>query len=198
MRLICYATSMFNDLTSLSSYFASRRSGRPAEMVAPGPDTQALTAMIEMALRTPDHGKLAPWRFIIINDERRDDFKALLTHAFLVDHPNASDNQIETGCKMAHYAPSLVVMIYSPKESKIPEFEQVLSAGAAAMNFLHAAHIAGYVGSWITGWPAYDETIRQEFCESDEKIAGFFYVGTAGAEQLERPRPNADDHIMHW
>ncbi len=189
---------MFNNRSNLSSYFATRRSGRPAQMIAPTPDTETIYAMIEMALRTPDHGKLAPWRFIIIDDERRKDFKALLAQVFLQDCPSASDNQIETACKMASYAPSLVIMIYSPKQSKIPIFEQLLSAGAVGMNFLHAAHIHGFVGSWITGWPAYHETIRQSFCETHEKIAGFFYLGTSDTELIERPRPIAHEHISHW
>ena len=99
---------------------------------------------------------------------------------------------------MASYAPSLAIMIYSPKESKIPEFEQLLSAGAMGMNFLHASHIRGFVGSWITGWPAYDATIRQAFCAEHEKVAGFFFIGSAGEDQTERPRPIASDHITHW
>ncbi len=189
---------MFNDLSQISSYFLTRRSGRPAHMVAPTPNKETLYKMMEMALRTPDHGKLAPWRFIVIDDERRQDFKTLLTQAFLQDHPLASDNQIETACKMASYAPNPVIMIYSPKESKIPIFEQILSTGAVGMNFLHAAHINGFVGSWITGWPSYHETIRQAFCDTNEKIAGFFYVGTSDTELIERPRPIASEHISHW
>ena len=189
---------MFNDLSELSTYFATRRSGRPAQMIAPGPDKDTLYAMIEMALRTPDHGKLAPWRFIIIDNERRADFKALLTDAFLTEHPSASDSQIETACKMASYAPSLVILIYSPKESKIPIFEQTLSTGAVGMNFLHAAHSRGFVGSWITGWPAYDAIIHQNFCKENERIAGFFYIGTSDTELVERPRPKVGDTISHW
>ncbi len=189
---------MLNDISSLQSYLSTRRSGRPAQMTATGPDTDTLYTMIEMALRTPDHGKLAPWRFTVIDKERREDFKALLTNAFLTEHPSASDSQIETACKMASYAPSLVILIYSPKESKIPEIEQILSTGAVGMNFLHAAHIRGFVGSWITGWPAYDEIIRQSFCKENERIAGFFYVGISDTIISERPRPIASEHISHW
>lgn len=189
---------MFNDLTTLTSYFSTRRSGRPAEMIAPGPDDDVMQKIMEMAMRTPDHGKLAPWRFINITEKRRDEFRNLLARAFLSSHPNASESQIIAASKMAEMAPSLVVMIYSPKISKIPEYEQMLSTGAAGMNLLHGAHIHGFVGSWITGWPAYDEIVRQEFCADNEKIAGFFFFGTAGEDLLERERPEIKAHIANW
>jgi nitroreductase len=90
-------------------------------------------------------------------------------------------------------APCLIVLLYAPQESaKIPEWEQQLSVGAVGMNLIHAAHANGFVASWITGWAAYDETVRRGLCEGTEQIAGFFFIGTPGQALEERPRPNFD------
>lgn len=190
---------MFNNLTSLKSYLATRRSGRPREMVAPGPNNDELQSIIETALRTPDHGKLAPWRFIKIADNQRDTLSNIMADAFRKEHPGSRDGQVEAATSISHLAPTLVMMIYSPRESaNIPKQEQLLSAGAAGMNLIHAAHSCGYVASWITGWACYDEHMRSAFCKGDEQIIGFFFMGTPGEPLAERPRPDPSAHISDW
>lgn len=190
---------MFNDLTSLQSYFTTRRSGRPREMVAPGPNDAQLRSITETALRTPDHGKLAPWRFIIIADSQRDALANVMADAFRKGHPDFRDGQIEAASSISHLAPALVMMIYSPRESvNIPKQEQLLSAGAAGMNLIHAAHSHGYVASWITGWACYDEHMRSAFCTGDEQIIGFFFMGSPSEPLAERPRPDPLAHISDW
>ncbi len=189
--------SMLNDLSSPLSYLETRRSGRPRDMVAPGPDAAQLDAILQLAMRTPDHGKLAPWRFVKVGD--RAAFAALLEKAFLASNPDARPAQIEAGTALALYAPALVIMIYSPKESrKIPEWEQQLSTGAAGMNLLHAAHAQGFVGGWITGWASYDATVSSVLCDERERIAGFFYFGTPSFPLDERPRPDATEKISDF
>jgi nitroreductase len=182
---------MFNDLTSLPAYLATRRSGKPRDMIAPGPDAATLDAILKLAMRTPDHGKLFPWRFIKVED--RGAFAGLLEHSFLAANPDARPVQVEAVIAPALMAPTLVILLYAPQESaKIPKWEQQLSVGAVGMNLVHAAHAHGFVASWITGWAAYDDTVRAALCVGGERIAGFFFIGTAGQPLEERPRPDFD------
>jgi nitroreductase len=179
---------MFNDLTSPAAFLASRRSGKPRDMVAPGPDADTLDAIITLAARTPDHGKLFPWRFVKVSD--RNAFAALMETAFVIANPDARAVQIEAAIAPALMAPTLIILLYAPQQSaKIPLWEQQLSVGAVGMNLLHAAHTHGFVASWITGWASYDATVRAALCEGDERVAGFFFIGTAGQPLEERPRP---------
>lgn len=166
-------------------------------MVAPGPDGAALDAILALAARTPDHGKLFPWRFVVIDD--REAMAALLERAFLAINPDARRGQIDGAIEFIRNAPTLVALFHSPQESaKIPDWEQELSTGAVGMNLLHAVHAHGFVASWITGWAAFDETVRKELGEGPERIAGFFFIGTAGKDLEERPRPDMHDIIRHW
>lgn len=188
---------MFNDLSSLPAYLASRRSGKPRDMIEPGPDTAQLDAMLHLAMRTPDHGKLFPWRFVKITD--RAAFAALLEKAFIAANPAARPAQIDAATAPAFMAPSLIILLHAPQPSpKIPLWEQQLSAGAIAMNLLHAAHAHGFVASWITGWASYDPAVCAAFCEGDERIAGLFYIGTAGQPLEERPRPTPENIVRSW
>lgn len=190
---------MFNDLTSISHYLATRRSGKARELVTPGPDNEELGKILALAARTPDHGKLFPWRFVIIEREQRTAFAHMLETAFLSANPDARPIQVEAATAMAHLAPSLIILLHAPQESsKINAREQLLSTGAVAMNLLHAAHAHGYVANWITGWAAYDENVRRNICEADEDIAGFFFIGTAQNPLEERPRPEMEQIVRHW
>jgi nitroreductase len=158
-----------------------------------------LTQMVAIAARTPDHGKLAPWRFIIVPDDKRDALSDLLISAYLAEKPDAGRLEIEAMVQFAHQAPSLIVILSAPRiGSHIPLWEQELSAGAAAMNLLHAAHAQGFAGGWLTTWPAYNETVRNAFGSADEKIAGFVFFGTPSKDLEERPRPALEDILSVW
>ncbi|WP_150290414.1 nitroreductase family protein [Sphingobium estronivorans] len=190
---------MFNDLSSPLSLLQTRRSGKPRDLVAPGPDAEQLRAIVEVALRTPDHGKLAPWRFVIVPQDRRDTLADLLESAYRAEKPDAGRLEIEAMHQFAHQAPALVVALSAPVAgSKIPIWEQQLSAGAAIMNLLHATHALGFAGGWLTGWPAYNEDVRAAFAQGDERIAGFIFIGTPGKPQEERPRPEYDNRVSIW
>ncbi|PCD01896.1 nitroreductase [Sphingomonas spermidinifaciens] len=190
---------MFNDTSSLAAYLASRRSGKPRDMVAPGPDRDQIASMVAMAARTPDHGKLAPWRFVVIPDERREGFAAMLEAAYLAERPEAKRLEIEAVRQFAHQAPSLIVVLSSPRESHIPSWEQELSAGAAVMNLLHAAHAHGFVGGWLTGWAAFSPAVLTGLgARAGEKIAGFVFIGTPSRALEERPRPALDLILSDW
>lgn len=190
---------MFNDASTPLSLLRTRRSGKPRDLVAPGPDNGQLRQILEIALRTPDHGKLAPWRFVIVADGQRDALAELLQTAYRAEKPDAGRLELEAMHQFAHQAPALIVALAAPVEgSKIPVWEQQLSAGAAVMNLLHASHAMGFAAGWLTGWPAYNEDVRAAFARGGERIAGFVFIGTPGRAQEERPRPNYADIVSVW
>ena len=190
---------MLNDLSSLNSYLSSRRSGRPRDLIAPGPSDEQVKNIIATALRTPDHGKLAPWRVIHINNDQRTLLADELTKAYRIEKPDAGRLELESLEAMAHHGPTLLVIMSSPvASSKIPLWEQQLSCGAFCMNIIHAIHAQGFVGGWITGWPTYNDNVRDLFGNSSERIAGFIFAGTAGCELAERPRPELTTILSRW
>lgn len=190
---------MFNDRTSTISLLRTRRSGRPRDLVEPGPGPDELRQILEIAIRTPDHGKLHPWRFVHVPKDRRDDFADLLQRAYRADHPEPGRLEIEANDRFARQAPELVVALSSPTPGhKIPVWEQELSCGAAVMNLELAAHALGYVAGLVTGWAAYSQTVLEAFGAPPERIAGFIFIGTPGAGLEERPRPEYDEVVSDW
>ena len=190
---------MLNDRSSALSLLQTRRSGRPRDLVEPGPDEAQLREIVRIAARTPDHGKLAPWRFVHVPSNRRSAFAELLHRAHRKDNPQPARLEIEAVDRLAFQAPALVVALSSPYPSpKIPRWEQELSCGAACMNLLIAAHAMGYAGGWVTGWAAYSDMVLQAFGSSGERIAGFIFIGTPGAALEERPRPGYDEVARPW
>ncbi len=152
----------------------------------------------DASLRTPDHGKLAPWRFIIVPDDKRQRLSNVITTAYLAEKPDAGRLEIEAQVQFATQAPALIVVMSSPKDSKIPLWEQELSAGAVCMNLLHAAHAMGFVGGWLTTWPAFNDDVRDAFGRRSERIAGFIFIGTPSRELEERLAPSFPDILSIW
>jgi len=190
---------MLNDRSSLLSLLETRRSAKPRELIGPGPTAAELERLLTLAARTPDHGKLHPWRFVTIAEGQRDAFEVVLRQALAEDDPCASVAKHQKEHEFAHYAGQLVVLVSAPlHDHKIPVWEQELSCGAAGMNLLHAAHALGYVAGWVTGWRAYSERVRSAFCAPGERIAGFIFIGHAGRELEERPRPELGDVVRAW
>ena len=191
--------AMLNDTSSPLALLSTRRSGKPRDLVAPGPDDGQLAHMLEIAARTPDHGKLAPWRFVVVPADRRDALSDLITTAYRAERPQAARLEIEAMDQFARQAPTLVVVLSAPKpESHIPLWEQELSAGAACMNLLHAAHASGFAAGWLTGWATYAESVRDAFGAAPEKIVGFVFIGTPSRPLEERPRPESDKIVRYW
>ena len=190
---------MFNDLSSPLALLQTRRSGKPRDLIAPGPDDAQLRQILEVALRTPDHGKLAPWRFVIVPQDKREKLAEVLEAAYRAEKPEAGRLEIEAMHQFAHQAPTLVVALSKPVAgSKIPVWEQELSAGAAIMNLLHATHALGFAGGWLTGWPSFNGDVRDAFGSADERLAGFVFIGTPSRALEERPRPNYNDIVSTW
>jgi len=190
---------MFNDRSTPLSLLSTRRSGKPRDLAAPGPDDAQLAQILEIAARTPDHGKLAPWRFVIVPADKRARLAEVITNAYRAERPQASRLEVEALEQFATQAPTLVVVLSSPKaDSHIPLWEQQMSAGAAGMNLLHAAHALGFAGGWLTGWAAYSDAVRDAFGAEPERIAGYIFLGTPGKQLEERPRPDPQKIISTW
>jgi nitroreductase len=191
---------MFNDLSSTPALLATRRSGKARDLSAPGPDEAQLRQILEAAMRVPDHGKLAPWRFVIIPLERRDAFSTLLQDAYRRANPGAGRLEIEAMDQFARQAPTCVAVMSTPAQgSKIPLWEQELSAGAACMTMLIAAHALGFAGNWLTAWPAFNDDVRDAMGGgSADRIAGFIFIGTQIKPLEERPRPAYEAVVSTW
>jgi len=123
----------------------------------------------------------------------------LLDCAYRTEHPEPNPGELQAVEQFARQAPVAVVALSSPRpDSQIPLWEQQLSAGAACMNLLHAAHASGFAGGWLTGWAAYSDEVRNAFGSTPERIAGFLFLGTPGRELSERPRPDPARVVRHW
>jgi len=188
-----------NDTSSALSLLETRRSGKPRELVAPGPSPDQLERILTIAMRTPDHGKIAPWRFVVVEADQREQLANFLSRALPEHDPEAGPAHHQKARDFAHQAPALIVLISSPIQGhKIPLWEQELSCGAVAMNLLHAAHALGFAGGWLTGWQAYSPMVTRAFCSDGERIAGFIFLGTPRNPLEERPRPLLSDHASNW
>lgn len=190
---------MLNDRSSTLALMRTRRSGRPRDLGSPGPSPEELDDILAIAMRSPDHGKLHPWRFVHLAPAQRDAFAALLDAAYRVDNPAPGRLELEANQRFAHQAPELIVALSSPTpDHKIPVWEQQLSCGAACMNLVLAAHAMGYAAGWVTGWAAYSPTVLAAFGRPGERIAGFIFLGTPGVELDERLRPERDEVVSEW
>ena len=190
---------MLNDRSSILSLLETRRSGKPRELVGPGPARGEMERILTIAARVPDHGKLTPWRFVTVADDQRDAFAALLREALAEHDPCATIAHHQKEDEFAHYAGQLLVLVSAPVAGhKIPVWEQELSCGTVGMNLLLAAHALGYVAGWVTGWRAYSPRVNAAFCEGGERIAGFVFIGHASRELEERERPDLSAIWKSW
>jgi nitroreductase len=175
----------------------TRRSPRIPDLSGSGPTEAELETLLTIASRVPDHGKLTPWRFLVLRKEGRAPLAEALALCFRADHPEATPDQIEK--ERARYADSpLIVGVISRAgpHAKIPEWEQILSAGAACMNLVNAAHALGYGANWVTGWAAYDRSCLDLLgVAPNERVAGFVHIGKPTAALEDRPRPKLDDIV---
>ena len=179
---------------ALIDYLQQRRSAPAQALTAPGPSGADLQAILEIGLRTPDHGKLFPWRLVVLAPETRAALAESL-RPFADDQPDVRKAQAVLA-KLT--APPVTVMVVSTpvRDHKVPVWEQELSAGALAMNLSHAAFAHGFSASWITDWYAYDPRALSLFgIGESERIAGFIHMGTLATAPLERPRPDTDLYV---
>jgi len=174
------------------SRLQSRRSVPPRWLGEPGPSAEDIQTMLTVAARVPDHGKLVPWRFILIEGEARHRLGEVLVGAFRADNPDADEEKIATERERFAKAPLVVAVVsHVVPHVKIPDWEQVLSAGAVCMNLLNAATALGYGASWLSGWASFDRRVLDALgLSADERIAGFIHIGTAKEKPADRDRPD--------
>ena len=167
-----------------------RRSAPPAIMTGPGPTQEELTTILTVAARVPDHGKLAPWRFVVFEGKARERAGRIALGLRLEDKADLDETGRAEELRRFARAPLVVgVVSRAAPHVKIPEWEQVLSAGAVCMNLIVATRALGFSATWLTEWPAYDARFRAAIGLAEhEKIAGFIHIGTAAAVE-DRPRP---------
>jgi nitroreductase len=177
-----------------------RRSLPPQGMTGPGPPPEEIEALLTIASRVPDHGKLSPWRFLLFEGAARDRAGAIAAEILKSDDPAISEARRLAEVTRFSRAPLVIAIISrAAPHVKIPEWEQVLSAGAVCMNLVTAANAMGYVTAWLTEWCAYD----RRFCEAiglgaAEKIAGFVYIGRPNMVSEDRPRPALADIVSRF
>ena len=170
----------------------TRRSGSAKAMTGPGPSPTQLVQILQVGGRTPDHGKLFPWRFIVFEGKGRERAGDIL--AEVMEAEGERDKQVEEERGRFMRAPLVIGVVSAAREQhKIPVWEQELSAGAVCQNILIAATALGFVANWISEWYAYHPVVKQRLgLKAGERIAGFIYVGTAKDALEERPRPDMD------
>jgi nitroreductase len=168
-----------------------RRSVKPNELSPPGPSPAELETLLTIASRVPDHGKLTPWRFVVFEGDARLTAGEAIAKAFVAKYPDAKPEQIAYERTRLARAPLVIAVVSrAAPHVKIPEWEQVLSSGAAAMNLLVAAQALGFGAAWITEWYSYDRGVLDAFgLAAHEKIAGFVHIGRPAEAPDDRPRP---------
>ncbi|MGX1323782.1 nitroreductase [Bradyrhizobium sp. USDA 377] len=178
----------------------SRRSVKPREMTAPGPSATELETILTIGARVPDHGKLAPWRFIIFEGDARQRAGEVIAKVFARKNPGAPVADVETERKRLMDAPLVIgIVSFTRPHPKVPAFEQELSAGASAMNIVTAATALGYGACWLTGWFAFDRDVLDGLgLKPDEKLAGFVHIGTPTKPSEDRPRPTLSDIVTRF
>ncbi|MEA2943673.1 MAG: hypothetical protein QOD09_4202 [Bradyrhizobium sp.] len=181
-------------------FLKTRRSVKPREMSGPGPSPAELATILTVGARVPDHGKLAPWRFIIFEGDARARAGEVIASVFARKNPQAPVADIEIEKRRLMDAPLVIAVVsFTKVHPKVPEWEQQLSAGASAMNILTAATALGYGANWLTGWFAFDRDVLDGLgLKADEKIAGFIHIGTPSKPNEDRPRPALPDIVTRF
>ena len=191
-----------NEIKSLSTLdlLRTRRSVAPVFLKGPGPDAGELLEMLTLATRVPDHGKLAPWRFILFQGAARERAGKIIEMVHLQDNPAAPEDRKALERQRLAHAPLVIAIVSrAAPHVKIPEWEQMLSAGALAMNLTISAKAAGFSSAWLTEWYAYDRRVLDKLgLAAHEKIAGFLHIGRASIVPEDRVRPVLADLVTYF
>ncbi len=189
---------MISDI-KLADYLAIRRSIPAFKMREPGPTRTEISDMLKLASRVPDHGKLAPWRFIVYRGDERARISLELARIAKDNRPDIAPDMVLVEETRLTRAPVVVAVVsMAGPHAKIPEWEQVLSAGAVCLNLLMAANAYGFVSNWLSEWMAYDQRAYAVLGAGEgERIAGFIHIGSSDFINDDRPRPGLDE-IVTW
>ena len=179
----------------LLRFLATRRSASAVTLAEPAPTASELDILLRLAARVPDHGKLAPWRFIILEPAA----KAVFADRLEALANSRGDARAAAKLGKLKIPPLGVAVVSRPRPGEIPEWEQLLSAGAVCTTLLYAAQALGYGANWITDWYAYDDEAKAILgLESEERVAGFIFLGTPKEPPQERERPDPAGLITAW
>ncbi|MBL4616729.1 MAG: nitroreductase [Robiginitomaculum sp.] len=197
---LCQSLPASTPSAQVLDFLNQRRSTPLALLVEPGPQNDELNMILQLASRVPDHRRVVPWRFIIFSGAAKQQAAKVIGQRFLELNPQAYKNDADLESYKFSKAPVVIALIASSDSNhKTPVWEQSLTVGAVGQNLLLGSNAAGFAGVWLTCWYAYDQNIRQQFgVGNSEKIAGFFHLGTASENPVERPRPDMEQIISHW
>jgi nitroreductase len=179
---------------------STRCSSKIPEITGPGPSPDDIHTILTVASRVPDHGKLTPWRFIVFEGDGRLAAGEHIAAVFRADHPQANEENVAFERNRLARAPLVIAVVSrAAAHVKIPEWEQILSAGAAAMNLVLAAQALGFAAKWVTEWYAYDRRVLDALgLAPHERIAGFVHIGRAAQPPQDRPRPSLADIVTRY
>ncbi|WP_375459761.1 nitroreductase [uncultured Enterovirga sp.] len=186
-------------MNNLLELLRSRRSVAPHNLEGPGPGPAELEDLLTIAARVPDHGRLVPWRFLVIAGEARHRVGEVIAAAVSADEPNATPERLATERNRLARAPLVVAVVSRARpHPKIPEWEQVMSAGAVCMNLVVAANAMGYGTAWLSEWICFDRRILDRLgLEPAETMAGFIHIGRPTERPADRARPVLADIVTH-
>ena len=186
--------------TLLRDYLLNRRSVGIGFLAEPGPNQDELEQILRIGTRVPDHGKITPWRLIVIEGENRAKAGEKLAGLVAQRTPGMDEASLDIERKRFLPAPLTIGVISSPQDHpKVPEFEQLLSAGNVAFNLLHGAHALGFAASWVTRWYAFDDEAAEMLgARPGERFVGFVHIGTPTTTMDDRPRPELKDIVFYW
>jgi nitroreductase len=178
----------------------ARRSAPPAAMSGPGPTATEIEILLALAARVPDHGKLAPWRFILFEGAGRERAGEIFAEIYTKTHPGDDDLRVAAERKRFSFAPLVVgVISRAVPHQKVPEWEQILSSGAVCMNLMVAANALGFASIWLTEWVAYDHAVLGRLGVAEtERVAGFIHIGRADNPREDRARPRLADIVTRF
>ena len=187
-------------MSDIIEFLRTRRSVKPRDMSGPSPSAEEIDTILTIGARVPDHGKVVPWRFIVFEGDARARAGDVIARIYARKNPSAPQEEIEIEKHQLTEAPLVIGVVSCIKpHPKVPSWEQVLSAGASAMNIVNAATALGYGVNWLTGWFAYDRDILDGLgLKPDERFAGFIHIGTPTKPNKDRPRPDLSDIVTRF
>lgn len=187
-------------MSDVIEFLKTRRSVKPREMNGAGPTAAELETILTIGARVPDHGKIAPWRFIVFEGDARKKAGDIISQVFVKKNPGAPEQDITKARDSLTEAPLVIAVVSSTKSHpKVPPWEQQLSAGASAMNIVTAATALGYGANWLTGWFAFDRDVLTGLgLAQSEQLAGFIHIGKSARTNEDRPRPALTDLVTRF
>ncbi|NCC23121.1 MAG: nitroreductase [Alphaproteobacteria bacterium] len=183
----------------LLDYLLQRRTVEAVNLGEPGPTPDDIERILTAAARVPDHGRMFPWYFLVIEGEARAQIGGVLRKAYPEEDPAAAEAKIDLESEKFLRAPLVIGVISRIRKGRHPMFEQILSAGAACQNLVLAANALGFATHWLSEWYAYNETVREALgLDERDNVAGFISIGTPKKEPVERPRPELSKIVTRW